>query len=96
MLGILTAGLRHGSRVVTARMNEDIPLDTLMLAELTDATRAIVYGLFSKKNSKHPDSIVEALKRKPKQTDSEAMTFKSGADFDAYYEQLLQRIKDNG
>lgn len=65
----------------------------MMLAALTDATRAIVYGLFSKKNAKQPEQFVEALRRKQKK-EPEAMTFKTGEEFDAYRATLLKRIKD--
>lgn len=94
LLGILTAGLRPDSRVAIEQSGEDYSIDTLMMAALTDATRAIVHGLFSKKGAKMPPQLVDALRKKKKQ--SEIRIFSSPEEFRKRRAEIMKKRKDNG
>ena len=93
----LLCGLPDGSRI--SRAINRVPYDsrTLLLAGILDELRLIVYSR-SKKGTKKPKSILEAMLRpkEPKDTTEDIKGYRTAADFERERAKILERIEKNG
>lgn len=87
--GVLACGLRDDSRIKMLMSGQKVSMDLLMLAGIWDKMNILVWQNTEDghKGRNFPEPILSSfvdLKR-----DSDALSFDSGAEFEAYRERLL-------
>lgn len=91
MVAAFSVGLEDKSRIKMKLSGLKVPMDTLLLAQITDAINTLVWmnSKDCRNNSKRPKSLVEAI-LKP-ENDDKPKSFASGADFERYRRELLRK-----
>ena len=91
MVAAFSVGLEDKSRIKMKLSGLKVPMDTLLLAQITDAINTLVWmnSKDCRNNSKRPKSLVEAI-LKPER-DDKPKSFASGADFERYRRELLRK-----
>ncbi len=84
-IATLACGLRDGSRVVSALNDVKFPLQSMLLAGISDRIGQLVWmnSEDGRKNINRPDSILDILLGKEKKEERKIRSFDSGAEFEA-------------
>ena len=92
MVAVFSYGLRDDSRIKMSISKQPVPLDTMLLAGLSDRLALLLWT--KTKDAEHgrnrPDSILESLTNVKKE--SSQLTFASGEEF----EQMRLKILEGG
>lgn len=90
MVAVFSCGLRETSRIKMKLSGQKIPLDTLLLAGISDNLRLLLWTKTKdgQKNVNRPESILHKLsENNPRE--KEEIIFDSGEDFEKMRQQLL-------
>lgn len=90
MVAVFSYGLRDDSRIKMSIRKQSAPLDTILLAGLSDRLALLLWT--KTKDAEHgrnrPDSILESLANVKKE--SSQLTFASGEEFEQMRRKLLE------
>lgn len=90
MVAVFSRGLRETSRIKMKLSGQKIPLDTILLAGISDNLRLLLWTKTKdgQKNVNRPESILHKLsENNPRE--KEEIIFDSGEDFEKMRQQLL-------
>ncbi|MDT2698350.1 MULTISPECIES: DUF5361 domain-containing protein [Enterococcus] len=90
MVAVFSCGLRETSRIKMKLSGQKIPLDTILLAGISDNLRLLLWTKTKdgQKNVNRPESILHKLsENNPRE--KEEIIFDSGEDFEKMRQQLL-------
>lgn len=92
MVAVFSYGLRDDSRIKMSISKQSVPLDTLLLAGVSDRLAMLLWSktVDAEKGRNKPDSIFDSLTNFKKE--SSQLTFASGEEF----EQMRQKILEGG
>jgi hypothetical protein len=92
MVAVFSYGLRDDSRIKMSISKQSVPLDTLLLAGVSDRLAMLLWSktVDAEKGRNKPDSIFDSLTNVKKE--SSQLTFSSGEEF----EQMRQKILEGG
>lgn len=91
MVAVFSCGLRDDSRIKMKMNNQLVPLETLLMASMTDELKLLLWSKTkdAEKNRNRPEPILKTLVvSKPKETDEVA--FNSSEDFEKARNRLLK------
>lgn len=96
-VAVLSCGLRENSRIKLKINNQSIPIETLLLAGLSDKVSLLLWAKTQdgQKGRNRPAMILEALNpvsEKPKDT----LVFHSGEDFERVRKELISQVEIGG
>ncbi|MDF2902433.1 MAG: phage protein [Bacillus sp. (in: firmicutes)] len=97
MVAVFSCGLRETSRIKMKLSGQKIPLDTLLLAGISDNLRLLLWTKTKdgQKNVNRPESILHKLsENNPRE--KEEIIFESGEDFEKMRQQLLGNTVHGG
>jgi len=97
MVAVFSCGLRETSRIKMKLSGQKIPLDTLLLAGISDNLRLLLWTKTKdgQKNVNRPESIFHKLsENNPRE--KEEIIFESGEDFEKMRQQLLGNTVHGG
>ena len=82
-VAVFACGLRNDSRIKMKLSGQKVPLDTLLLAGISDRLSVLVWGQTKdgQKGRNRPAMLVEALMEKGSK-DTDVIVFDSGEDFE--------------
>ena len=94
MVAVFSYGLRDDSRIKMSISKQSVPLDTMLLAGLSDKLALLLWTKTrdAEKGRNRPASILDSLTGKYKKNNSEVMSFASGEEF----EQMRQKLLEGG
>lgn len=92
MVAVFSYGLRDDSRIKMSISKQSVPLDTLLLAGVSDRLSMLLWSktVDAEKGRNRPDSIFDSLTNVKKE--SSQLTFASGEEF----EQMRLKILEGG
>lgn len=90
-VAVFSYGLRDNSRIKTKFSGQSVPMDTLLLAGVSDRLSSLVWFQTKdgQKGKNRPPSIVDMLTNKKKEIDKDVVTFRSGEDFTILRNRLI-------
>lgn len=90
-VAVFSCGLRDDSRIKMKLSGQFVPLDTLLLAGISDRLSNLVWFQTEdgQKGKNRPPSMVEMLTNKKTKSDKNVVTFGSGEDFDRLRSRLI-------
>lgn len=96
-VAVFSCGLRDDSRIKLRMGNQQVALDKLLLASVSDKLSNLLWYKTEdgQKRRNPPKSLVDLFTNVPEKP-KENISFTSGQDFDAMRMQLLQNIDDAG
>ena len=97
MVAVFSCGLRETSRIKMKLSGQKIPLDTILLAGISDNLRLLLWTKTKdgQKNVNRPESILHKLsENNPRE--KEEIIFDSGEDFEKMRQQLLGNTLHGG
>lgn len=82
-VAVFSCGLKNDSRIKSKISGQSVPIETLLLAGISDSLRTLVWfeTKDGQKGKNKPPSLVGMLTKKNKETENDVVTFKSGEDF---------------
>lgn len=91
-VAVFAVGLKDDSRIKMKLGGMKVPTDTLLLAQIADAVNTLVWmnSKDCRNVSKRPKSLVEALTSGDKAKEK-PISFKTGAEFEAYRQALIRK-----
>lgn len=94
---VFACGLRDDSRIKMRMGNQQVALDKLLLASVSDKLSQLLWSKTKdgQKNINPPKSLVDIFTNATEKT-KENISFTSGNDFDAMRNKLLQSINQAG
>jgi hypothetical protein len=97
-IATLACGLRDGSRCISALNGTKMPLETLILAGISDKLALLVWfnSKDGQKNVNRPESLVDILSGNKTEEKKQIRGFDSGAEFEAARLQIINGGKNNG
>ena len=97
-VAVFACGLKDESRIKMKLSGQKVPLDTLLLAGISDRLSVLVWGQTKdgQKGRNRPAMLVEALMEKGSK-DTDVIVFDSGEDFESMRKRLIgQGRGENG
>lgn len=90
MVAVFSYGLRDDSRIKMSISKQSVPLDTLLLAGVSDRLAMLLWSktVDAEKGRNKPDSIFDSLTNVKKE--SSQLTFASGEEFEQMRRKLLE------
>lgn len=91
-VAVFSCGLRNDSRIKLKLIDEQVPLETILLASVSDKLSNLVWmnSVDAQKGKNKPTSLVEILNGKQKpSSDKESVAFNSGEDFERARQEAL-------
>lgn len=96
MVALFSCGLRNDSRIKMKLSEQVVPLDTMLLAGISDKVNTLIWFQTKdgQKGKNRPPSMVGSLtnSNKPKENENDFIVFDSGED----YEEVRQRLIKSG
>lgn len=92
-VAVFSCGLRENSRIKMKISGFKVPLDTLILASISDTSRLLYWSKSkdAKSGNNKPPSLVSAIQGSEQETKNE-MTFISGKDFERARKEIIGGI----
>lgn len=96
-VAVFSCGLRHSSRIKMALSNQDLPLETLLLAGLHDKVSLLLWSKTkdAQNGENRPTSMLESLIRSTAK-EQETIVFDTGKDFEQARNELLKNMAAGG
>lgn len=96
-VAVFSCGLRENSRIKMKLSEQQVPLDTLLLAGLNDRLNVLLWYKTKdgQKGKNSPTSILDSLTKQPKKENKE-IVFNSGEDFEKTRRRLIKRVEQGG
>lgn len=98
-VAVFSCGLREESRIKMKMNGQVVPLETLLLAGISDKLSVLLWTKTkdAEKGKNYPKMIMDDLVDKPvKEKSSDSFVFDSGEDFELVRKQILSQVESGG
>ncbi len=97
LVAVFSCGLRENSRIKMELSEQQVPLDTLLLAGLSDKLNFLLWSKTKdgQKGKNKPSSILNSLTVQPQKEKNE-IVFNSGEEFEEMRQRLIMDIEQGG
>lgn len=96
-VAVLVCGLRDNSRIKLKLSNQNYPIDTILLAGISDKVNYLLWSMSKdgQRNQNKPKSILDIL-LPPEKKEKEELIFESGEDFEKERNRIIKKTKMGG